>query len=136
MAGSVGGGPGGILGLAQLINEHATALEADLIGLGLRLRWLGTERLTWRDLWVIVQTARPDSALAADLYPSAQVSLTDRLLLLVEHRLRLLSWQWSDGKGAPPEMISLPGDTTPVSGGSSWRPEAVSVDEMNEFLGW
>lgn len=40
-----------------------------MIKLGLRLDWLGTPILTWRDLKVIIKHLPPDSAVGKDLHP-------------------------------------------------------------------
>jgi hypothetical protein len=54
---------GGIQGLVQLLaSEHGEAIEYDLLMAGLRLRWLGSRRLSWRDLLVFVRGAPRTSA--------------------------------------------------------------------------
>lgn len=54
------------------------AIEYELIKLGLRIEWLGSPALSWRDLKVIVHHLPPDSALGQAFEP-------DR-------------WQWADIK--------------------------------------
>ena len=46
--------------------EFCRAVEAELIKVGLRLRWLcdGTDRLNWRDVQVVVLEADQGSAIA------------------------------------------------------------------------
>lgn len=57
---------GGIRQLRDLIEEHSWAVEADLIRVGLRLRWVGdgTGRLTIRDLWALVNSLIGDETSA------------------------------------------------------------------------
>lgn len=94
MAGGQQGHDGGILGLDQLLDEHGEAVEYDLIALGLRLDDLGSERLTWRDLWVIVQHAPRESALARAVGGDDVVwGLTDHLLATTIDVLNIANWQ-------------------------------------------
>ena len=132
----VRGGPGGIRGLSRILTDHGEAVEYDLIALGLRLRWLGTERLTWRDLLVIVRSSSQSSALLADTSPEdAAFGPTEMMLAVIEHRLRLLIWQNGGGKGKQPEMMQFSGEVKPT-GGTLMAPEPVSIEEMNARLGW
>lgn len=137
MDGALRGGPPGIEGLLATLDEYGEAVEYDLIALGLRLRDLGTDRLTWRDLLVVVRQAPQGSALARASIPAPLFGVAERLALLIEHRLRVLIWQNSGGKGSAPEPIPVPGDDAdPVTGDMRWAPEPVSIDEMDELLGW
>jgi hypothetical protein len=52
-----------------LITDHSTAVEFELIKLGLRLDWLGTPILTWRDLKVIIKHLPHDSAVNREVNP-------------------------------------------------------------------
>lgn len=117
MAGGLEGHAGGILGLDQLLDEHGGAVEYDLIALGLRLDDLGTERLTWRDLWVIVQHSPRESAIARAVGAEEAVwSLTDHLLATVIDVLNIANWQ-RENAGRPrgksptrrPKRIPRPG---------------------------
>jgi len=130
------GNAGGIRSLCRLLDEFSEAVEYDLIGLGLRLRDLGTERLTWRDLKVIV-TRMPQhkSALAAERHPEdASWALTEHLLAEVADTQRLLLWaKTKDGSKNRnrPKPIERPGR----------RPERfgkkpLKLDRMKEWLGW
>ena len=94
MAFSFNGEPGGIRGLRQLIAEYPEAIEYDLITHGLSLDDLGSERLSWRDLKVIVTRMPPNrSALQQELGPQdAAWTLTNHLLAEVVDSLRLLLW--------------------------------------------
>lgn len=74
--------------------------------MGLRLDDLGTERLTWRDLLVVVQHRPQDSALARALDGDEAVwSLTDHLLAITIDVLNIANWQRENagkGKGQSP----------------------------------
>ena len=65
--------PGGILGLAEALEDPnlCSAVEAELIRFGLRLRWLcdGTDRPNWRDLHVIMREATTNSPITAACHP-------------------------------------------------------------------
>lgn len=121
-----------MIGLVAFVDEHRAEVEYDLIGLGLRLRDWPSERLSWRDLFVVVSQAPPTSAcyraVAGDDW---QRSLTVDLLRQVEHTTRVLAWQNSDGKGEYPPLIPLPWDEPDHD-----RPDAMSLDEVFEWLGW
>jgi hypothetical protein len=58
----------------------------------LRLRWLGSDQLTWRDLLVVVKHAQPGSAIAANV--DARMSWTPDQYLLAStvDALNLLLW--------------------------------------------
>lgn len=139
MAGGLRDRPGGIAGLVQLLTEHGEAIEYDLLALGLRLDWLGSPDLTWRDLHVIISQAPAGSAIVRACVPSAVFGSTDRLLLLIELRIRQLTWALGGGKGVAPRLLELPGDESqqmPDDATATWRPEPVTIDEMNARLGW
>lgn len=67
---------GGIGKLRRLIAEHSSAVEYELIKVGLRLDHLGTPWLTWRDLKVIMKHLPTDSSVNRELNPK--------------------TWQWFD----------------------------------------
>lgn len=136
MAGECRGNAGGIQSLRRLLEEFPEAVEYDLIALGLRLRDLPSDRLTWRDLKVIV-TRMPQhkSALAAEQHPEdASWALTEHLLAEVADTQRLLLWaKTKDGSKNRnrPQPIERPGR----------RPERfgkkpLKLDRMKEWLGW
>lgn len=113
MASGVGGVAGGIVGLCGLLADPdiAEAIEFDLIALGLRLRWVGTGRLTWRDLAVIVRRSPVGSALAVERHgEEAMWTLTDHLLALTVDVLQVANWQRAGNKHSPrPKPIPRPG---------------------------
>lgn len=136
MAAGVGCVHGGIAGLCELIDKHAEAIEYDLIRLGLRLRWLGSERLTWRDLLVIVKQAPAGSAVALDLVPASAYGATERLLLVLDLRLRELMWGMGGGKGPRPKLTQLATDKPQGNGQGRWKPKGRTIEEANAALGW
>ena len=118
MGRGVPGGAGGIRALVELIDEHGLALETDLIRSGLRLRWLGSEALTWRDLLALVAHTRPDSALAASLGPDHLWGLTEQLLAAGVDMLRILAWQNTEDASRPwtaPEPTARMGSSPAAS---------------------
>ncbi|WP_431953980.1 DUF5361 domain-containing protein [Nocardia lijiangensis] len=136
MARALGAEPGGILGLDALVQEHGEAIEYDLIGLGLRLRLLGTEALTWADLKAIVRHLPLESALLRVMYPDAhQWQVGQHLLAEVADSLRWLMWAKTDdgrrGRNRP-DLIPRPG----VKSRREKVGTATELGQMNEFLGW
>ncbi|MFI7001355.1 DUF5361 domain-containing protein [Nocardia sp. NPDC050175] len=135
MARPFGGRPGGILSLDALLEEHTEAIEYDLIALGLRLRRLATDDLSWSDLKAIVKYAPLDSALArATKGADHQWQLSEHLLADVADSLRWLVWSKTtaaqDGRDRP-VPIPRPGVRRAERIGT-----ATSIDEMNGFLTW
>lgn len=136
MAGAREGFVGGILGLRELIAEYPEAVEYDLISLGLRLRDLGTERLTWRDLKVIVTRMPPHkSAVALEQSPQdAPWGLAEHLLAELTDTQHLLLWsKTKDGQKNRdrPKPIERPGRRPEKFG-----KQPLPLDEMHEWLGW
>lgn len=105
--------------------------------MGLRLRWLGTHRLTWRDLAVIVRHLPIDSALGRDSRGEASpFTVTDYLLAGVINVLRSMSWQLGgDPKAPKPEKFLLPGmeDDSKLP---TLRGDLMPIEELRERLGW
>lgn len=109
MAGRIGGRLGGILGLCILIEDHQEAIEYDLICRGLRLPQLGSRKLSWRDLLIIVRFSGPDTALFRSKH-GEQWSITDQLLAAVANALHGANWQRGGGKGTRPKPIIPPSE--------------------------
>ncbi|WP_228794721.1 DUF5361 domain-containing protein, partial [Nocardia cyriacigeorgica] len=131
---------GGILSLCSLIEEHGEAIEYDLISLGLRLRDLGSDSLSWRDLKVIVQQSPRESAIARSVNPEVSMWGIDQQLMAelvdVAHWLK-----WSKTKGAtqkPPQGMP---DPIPRPGVGPKPVEVIKFDVMTQdealaWLGW
>ena len=126
---------GGIFGLLELIEEYPEEVEYDLISHGLRLRQLGTEQLSWRDLLVIVRQQPRDSALIRAQDPdTAHWGMTEHLLAIVADAARLGVWQRGGGKKSDrPKPIPRPGSETEQK--KVHKGDVMPVDEMAAWLG-
>ena len=118
------------------------AVEAELIKAGLRLRWLcdGTDRLNWRDLWVIINLAAPDSLVRRALDPDTYSwTRTNALLADIFDVLASANWQRAGNKTAPkPKPYPRPGDTndtTQFGERAGFEPEHSDKEAMAEWLG-
>lgn len=127
---------GGIAGLVELIEQHGEAVEYDLIALGLRLEWLGTKRLSWRDLWVILRQAHRGSALyRAEIGADHSWGLAEQLLAALVDEARTLMWsKTKDAKKGRnrPRPLPRPGVKTDEKYGKG----AITTDAMDDWLGW
>lgn len=129
--------PGGIVGLVLLIDEHGPAIEYDLIKLGLRLRQLGTDALSWRDLLVIAQHSGHGTALQRSMHPdAAQWGLSEHLLAMVADAVIAGNWMQSkDGQKNRnrPKPIQRPG-VKPEH--KKFGGTAEDIESIREWLGW
>lgn len=133
------------------------AVERDLISVGLRLRWLGdgSDRLSWRDLSVILQEAPRNSAIGRHvLGDNAEWGASEYLLAAIVDGVNGGNWQRGGGKSPRPKPVPRPGDlpgrvkrvteTRPEPEGDPFddnqsgvfRGVATPLDELNEWLGW
>lgn len=133
---------GGIVALLDVLEEHSSAIEYDLLtmGGGYRLRWLDDPQahdFNWRDLRVAIEHAPRSSALtlAVDGSEAVEWDLTRQLLASMADTLNLLWWAKTEDGAAnrnPPEPIERPGvQSSKKHYGSDPLPE----DEMIEWLG-
>lgn len=107
----------------------------DLIALGLRLRHLGTDALTWADLLTIVQQSDRSTALYRAMNPEDhQWDLATLLLAEIGDALNVANWQRGGGKKRDyPKPYPRPGvEPDSVTYGKG----AIPIDEMADFLGW
>lgn len=123
------------MGLLATIDEYREPIEYDLIGLGLRLRDVGTPGFTWRDLLVAIRQSPAESALYRAMNPSDhQWSLTNLLLAEVADGTAVGNWQRGSGKRKDyPKPIPRPGvkpDVTKYGSGP------LPLGEMRAWLGW
>ena len=135
----IGRDAGGILGLLELHSEHGEAIEHDLIALGLRWRQAGTARLSWRDVWVVVQGAQPGSAVfrarsaggagwsQSDYINADLIDATNRVAYYV-HATR------SKTRVKPPKPYPRPGKTRGET--TKYGTEPMSLPDMIRWLGW
>lgn len=133
----VGRDAGGIAGLARLLAEHGEAVEYELLCRGLRLRDLGTKRLTWRDLKVLVQYLPPANAIErARTGTDALWQLEHQLLAAVVDALNGANWQRAgDSRAQRPEPVPRPG-VTADRGDRVDHGHAVTIDQAKALLGW
>ena len=129
--------------------EFCRAVEAELIKVGLRLRWLcdGTDRLNWRDVQVVILEADQSSAIArCELGESAFWTVDTHLLAGVLDALNGANFQRSGGRGKRPSPVPRPGEkstaeparddgSTLFGGTDGFEMDSVSIEEMNEWLG-
>ena len=100
MAAVPGPGAGGITGLAAFLREHGEAVEADLAFRQIDLRHLGTPRLSWRRLRILIEAlvATPGTLLSRRL-SGDDWTLDQHLLAIAADRLAVANWQRSkDGQ--------------------------------------
>jgi hypothetical protein len=93
-----------------VVEDHAGAINYDLMKMGLRLRQLGTEALPWGDLHDYVRYGNTDTALALARHGATVLwGVTDHLLAVVADALHAANWQRGGGKGMRPQPIQRPG---------------------------
>lgn len=99
--------------------------------MGLRLRQLGTEALTWGDLYDYVRYGNTDTALALERYGDTVLwGITDHLLATVADALIAGNWQRGGGKGRKPDPIPRPGAE---ESGQTLGSEPVPIAEFNDW---
>lgn len=115
--------------------ERREAVEYDLLALGLRLREVGTDRLSWGDVYTVVRQSPRSSALFRAVNPDAhEWTLPNLLLAEVADAVRVANWQRGSGKKAEyPKAIPRPG-VAPES--LTYGKGAIPIDEMADWLGW
>lgn len=135
MARGLRGDRGGIASLRELIRQHKEAVEYHLISLGLRLAWLGTTALTWRDLLVIVKQAPAGSSIRRSTGgEEAEWGLQEQLLAALFDSQQLLVWMQSEdgAKGRNrPRPLPRPGVEDE---GARHGSAAVDIVDMAEWL--
>ena len=106
--------------------------------MGLRLSWLGSEALTWRDLYVIVKQSPPDSAIHRSLAgPDHVWGLQEHLLAAVFDVLAAANWQrGGDENAKKPERLPRPGVKKQLDGELIAQGKPVSTEDMDALLGW
>lgn len=101
---------------------------------------MGSKRLTWRHLLVIVKQLPAGSALdRAQRGAESELGSESYLLGLVVNLLQAMSWQLGGNPKAPkPEPFLLPGQDAPEGAETvtSHRGRGMTVEEVNRILGW
>jgi hypothetical protein len=147
VAGSLWGRGGGIAGLHRLLTEHGEAIRRDLLVAGLRLEWLGTDRLTWLDLRAFITYAPPDAAISRARNPDWQVDLPLVVLREIEHGIRVLAWQKTEDanpKKTPknyPVRVPITADAIDAAEAARRVREepagdAPALADVKKWLGW
>lgn len=110
-------------------------VEYELIRHGLRLRDLPSERLSWRDLSVILQCAPPESPLARALSECGHTA-ADHLYITHLYVAQVANWQRGGGKKSTqpklPDCLAPEGEKEITRYGT----RAMDIDDMAEWLGW
>lgn len=103
--------------------------------MGLRLRLLGTEALSWRDLWVILRHLPRESAVQRELRgEAAEWGISEQLLAGIFDVVRMGNWQRGGGQGPKPDPLPRPGvQSTEIT---IARGKPVTIEEANARLGW
>lgn len=108
----------------------------DLIGMGLRLRDVGSPEFSWGDLWIVLRQSGRDTALYRAMNPDDHEWTVPALLLAeIADGVNVGNWQRGSGKKRDyPKPIPRPGvvPDAQVYGGKS---SALPIDEMAEWLG-
>lgn len=113
----VGVAPNILQGLRWLCGQHASEVEYECIKLGLRLRDLGTDRLTWRDLYVIAKHVEPGTPLAGVISADMAWTRGDHLIADVFDAIRAMHWGSAGHAEAVPDeyLHPRPGDVPKAS---------------------
>lgn len=102
---------------------------------GLRLRMLGTDSLTWRDLLVFVRNSPHIRESVQG--PESIWGLQEHLLALVADLLSVSNWQRAGDENAKrPGPIPRPGVKKQIDGELLAEGKPVSMDDMDKLLGW
>ncbi len=131
MAERLGDQPGGIFSLCELLDEHAEAVEYELLERGYRLAELGS-RFSWRDLLVMVKRWQTlnGSALQQSISGFRAWNVEAQLLAEVVDTLAIGNWQRAGKKTAPrPKPLPRPSDER-----NSFGAGAIPFDEIDDWM--
>lgn len=126
--------PGGSASLAAFLSDHQDAVEADLLRyyqIDLP-RDLGSDRLTWRRLGLLIRHLPPEAATVREVHGDKAMWTLDRMLMaLIADYLAVANWQRGNaGKKNPPpapRQIDRPGVVHPGERRFGSRPQPVEV---------
>jgi hypothetical protein len=107
--------------------------------LGLRLDWLGSEELSWRDLLVIVRQSPRGSAVSRAVNGEMDLwGLPEQLMAGIADILAVANWQRAgDDKAKRPDPLPRPGiGRLGLGGDIIAQGKGVSIEEMDRLLGW
>lgn len=134
MVGSVGGGPGGIFRLLELIHEFGGAIAADLHVYGARFGDIGTERFSWFDLLAYTQNLRPESHLSRAINGETYYGFDVKILGAMLDALYASNWLKSKPGSKRPKPVKWPwvaDDKSAQTYGS-----AAEVTDIRDFLAY
>lgn len=137
MAGSIHGDRGGIIGLVRLLTDHDEAIEYELLTVGKHIDDLGTRRLSWRDLKVVITQAPPKGALHRALDPKGWDWSSGTYLLAGLIDLgAVANWQRAGDKHrARPTPLPRPGEKAKKPKRKSLTAAALAAREENQNVG-
>ena len=108
-----------------------------MIALGLRLDWLGSEALSWRDLLVIIRQSPADSAVVRAMDPDSHWGLSEHLLAQVVDNTSWLVWaKTEDGSKNRNRPQPWPRPGVEPDEGKSVKGTPIPLDEAARRLGW
>lgn len=137
--------PGGIISLANLIEEHGQALNYDLLTrVGVSLYSIPNSFMSWADLRDFVQHLDAGAALVSEVDPeSAGWQGTEKVPMLLAHIADLLaglSYGYTLShlkKGAKrpdaPTPIPRPGVSAPKTREQHWGSDAIPISKFNDW---
>lgn len=116
-------------------------MEYDLIALGLRLRQLGTDALSWRDLHVVCRQSPRVSALFRSMAPEeAPWGVSEHLLAEAVYAIRMGNWMQTEDAAkrrshTRPKPIPRPGVKDDTAEQKTFgKGDAVPVGAMQSWL--
>jgi hypothetical protein len=102
---------GKILGLLNILRDHGEAVEYELLRVGKRLDDIGTEALSWHELWIVAINAPPKSPLHISIAGDAAFwSIETYIFASILDALNNANWQRGGGKGMRPTPVKRPQD--------------------------
>lgn len=121
----------------MLVTEHGEALTYDLLTVGMRLRDLGTDALTWEELLAVVRQQPQDSALGRAVH-GADVAwgLPEQLLAAIADTLAMQFWaDHNRRKAHKPKPIERPGVTETETAVFGNADSAMTIEDFDLWLG-
>ena len=112
-------------------------MEYELLHLGLRFSDLGSKRLTWHDLAVILAHPRPGLPLYREIWGESAkwADINSQLLAAAVDTLAVANWQRQGDRNAPrPEPIPRPGvEGFSKAVGAVSDEDAYTMDELDSL---
>ena len=141
MAGRFGCHRGGIRSLLDLIDRYEEAVRYDLLTMGLRLDWVGTEDLDWADFKAFIAGLPSTSALVQTIRPDEMWDLHAHLLAAIADRLAVLDWHFVTSKlpkrkrtPPAPKPIQRPGVAQPEVNVIGGKGDGLTLEQMDAWI--